>query len=255
MIKFFRKIRQNLLMENKTSKYFKYAIGEIVLVVIGILIALQISNWNESLKGKKLVKIYVEGLVRDLKQDSTDLNSAIQFHKENGIGLKALINLKNRDINKTSVNDSIYKLFRKYGVNLVVFISNNNTLTQLKNTGDLALFSKRVRDSIISHENDYERVKSQGDFYRDSYKNNQELSKKNIDYTVLINTLYFKDRKHTGRKLPKINFTNNLKMEFFNELSLLKGTSDHYLENYLKLYLQKTERLISFLTEEYSLKN
>ena len=47
MIKFFRKIRQNLLMENKTGKYFKYAIGEIVLVVIGILIALQINNWNE----------------------------------------------------------------------------------------------------------------------------------------------------------------------------------------------------------------
>lgn len=48
MIKFFRKIRQKLLMENKTSKYFKYAIGEIVLVVIGILIALQINNWNIS---------------------------------------------------------------------------------------------------------------------------------------------------------------------------------------------------------------
>jgi hypothetical protein len=47
MIKFFRKIRQNLLIENKTSKYFKYAIGEIILVVIGILVALQINNWNE----------------------------------------------------------------------------------------------------------------------------------------------------------------------------------------------------------------
>ena len=50
MIKFFRKIRQNLLMENKTGKYFKYAIGEIILVVIGILIALQINTWNEGRK-------------------------------------------------------------------------------------------------------------------------------------------------------------------------------------------------------------
>ena len=50
MIKFFRKIRQNLLMENKTGTYFKYAIGEIILVVIGILIALQINNWNENRK-------------------------------------------------------------------------------------------------------------------------------------------------------------------------------------------------------------
>ena len=50
MIKFFRNIRQNLLNEGKTNKYIKYAIGEIVLVVIGILIALQINNWNENRK-------------------------------------------------------------------------------------------------------------------------------------------------------------------------------------------------------------
>ena len=51
MIKFFRNIRKSLLNEGKTSKYLKYAIGEIVLVVIGILIALQINNWNEHRKG------------------------------------------------------------------------------------------------------------------------------------------------------------------------------------------------------------
>ena len=53
MIKFFKKIRQNLLMENKTGKYLKYAIGEIVLVVIGILIALGINNWNQNQGIKK----------------------------------------------------------------------------------------------------------------------------------------------------------------------------------------------------------
>ena len=52
MIKFFRHIRQRLLSEGKTGKYFKYAIGEIILVVIGILIALQINNWNENRKNK-----------------------------------------------------------------------------------------------------------------------------------------------------------------------------------------------------------
>jgi len=55
-MKFFRKIRQNLLVENKKGKYFKYAIGEIVLVVIGILIALSISNWNEKRKINEEIK-------------------------------------------------------------------------------------------------------------------------------------------------------------------------------------------------------
>ena len=67
MIKFFRKIRQNLLMENKTGKYFKYAIGEIVLVVIGILIALQINNWNELRKEKEQESI----ILSDIKEDLT----------------------------------------------------------------------------------------------------------------------------------------------------------------------------------------
>ncbi len=53
-MKFFRKIRQNLLLENKAEKYLKYAIGEIFLVVIGILIALSINNWNQKIKKEKL---------------------------------------------------------------------------------------------------------------------------------------------------------------------------------------------------------
>ena len=77
MIKFFRKIRQQLLMENKTSKYFKYAIGEIILVVIGILIALQINNWNEHKKTKgfeiKILKEIRSNLLVDLVEINEDL--------------------------------------------------------------------------------------------------------------------------------------------------------------------------------------
>lgn len=59
MIKFFRKIRQSLINQGKTSKYFKYALGEIVLVVIGILIALQINNWNEQRNNKVKLESYI----------------------------------------------------------------------------------------------------------------------------------------------------------------------------------------------------
>ena len=58
MRKIFRKIRYDLMKKNKTGKYLKYAIGEIVLVVIGILIALQINNWNENKKKYKLRTAY-----------------------------------------------------------------------------------------------------------------------------------------------------------------------------------------------------
>ena len=60
MIKFFRKIRFNLIGTKETGKYFKYAIGEIILVVIGILIALQVNNWNENRIEHNRIKKYAK---------------------------------------------------------------------------------------------------------------------------------------------------------------------------------------------------
>ncbi len=77
MIKFFRKIRQNLLIENKTGKYFKYAVGEIILVVIGILIALSINNWNEKRKQKETLYGIFQIIKEDILIDLTEINSFI----------------------------------------------------------------------------------------------------------------------------------------------------------------------------------
>ena len=73
MIKFFRKIRQNLLIENKTGAYFKYAIGEIILVVIGILIALQINHWNENRKENSSLQILTENLNNEFEKNLIEL--------------------------------------------------------------------------------------------------------------------------------------------------------------------------------------
>ncbi|KPQ08630.1 MAG: hypothetical protein HLUCCX10_17225, partial [Algoriphagus marincola HL-49] len=82
MIKFFRKIRQQLLTENKFSKYLLYAIGEIILVVIGILIALQINNWNEERKELKRSKDFLTEFKKDLKKDTLGMNRVIKLVKK-----------------------------------------------------------------------------------------------------------------------------------------------------------------------------
>jgi hypothetical protein len=79
MIKFFRKIRQKLLQEGKTSQYLKYAVGEIFLVVIGILIALSINNWNDARKQRILEKEFIEGVKNDLKQDKAYIQEIIEM--------------------------------------------------------------------------------------------------------------------------------------------------------------------------------
>jgi Family of unknown function (DUF6090) len=81
MIKFFRHFRKELLMKNKTSKYLKYAIGEIVLVVIGILIALQINNWNDDrvakLEKEAQLQSNLKEIYYDLKRDVIVLDTII----------------------------------------------------------------------------------------------------------------------------------------------------------------------------------
>lgn len=80
MIKFFRRIRQQLLTENKFSKYLLYALGEIVLVVIGILIALQINNWNQDrIKKQEEVKIY-QTIKRQIADDLNEITRVINLN-------------------------------------------------------------------------------------------------------------------------------------------------------------------------------
>ena len=90
MIKFFRHIRKSLLMENKTSpndsggrvgKYFKYALGEIILVVIGILIALQINNWNQDRLHSISLKGHLKSLTQAIQHDINEQSISMEFNE------------------------------------------------------------------------------------------------------------------------------------------------------------------------------
>lgn len=82
MIKFFRKIRQKLLSENKFSQYLKYAIGEIALLVIGILIALSINNWNEKRKENQLWENYKDNLRVEIESNFSETIRLLDWHQQ-----------------------------------------------------------------------------------------------------------------------------------------------------------------------------
>jgi len=146
MLKFFRNIRQNLLTEGKTGKYLKYAIGEIVLVVIGILIALQINNWNEERKLKATTDVYVERLINDIVADTTAIH--------NGLGLrhKTIANIDayfqyyqtTKTTLKTAVDSAI-----NVQTELLRYIPINQTYEDMKSTGSLNLLNQQ-QQKILS---------------------------------------------------------------------------------------------------------
>ena len=133
MIKFFRKIRYELLEKNKTGKYLKYAFGEIVLVVIGILIALQINNWNEERKIKQKETIILKELLASI---NSDLKSYEIFYdsrlerKANGIdSLFAYI------FDKKEIKDSLFMDFYTNMSENILVRFDNGSFEGLKSSG------------------------------------------------------------------------------------------------------------------------
>ena len=109
MIKFFRKIRQKLLSENNFSKYLIYAIGEIVLVVIGILIALSLNNWNDSKKKKIEERVLLTELMKNLEINITQIKEDIEWDSVAISSGKIIMNVLN---NKISYSDTLGNHFQ-----------------------------------------------------------------------------------------------------------------------------------------------
>jgi hypothetical protein len=111
MIKIFRHIRQNLIMENKTSKYFKYAIGEILLVVIGILIALSINNWNQNRINKQNEKLILNELHKEFISNKIQLDTVLFVNKRSFQSVKYLQSKLPIDMEKINLDSLAYHLY------------------------------------------------------------------------------------------------------------------------------------------------
>jgi hypothetical protein len=152
MIKFFRKIRQRLLTENKFSKYLLYAIGEIVLVVIGILIALQINNWNAEQKIKKEEIVILNNLLESLY--SAKEQSDIEIFNENQLKESLLVALgKNSNKSKLGINTLSDSLFYHILWNSNTALPVLNSYSDIKNTGKIGIVTnRRIRESFTNLE-------------------------------------------------------------------------------------------------------
>jgi hypothetical protein len=171
MIKFFRKIRYELMIKNKTGKpalpagrYFKYAIGEIILVVIGILIALSINNWNEERKTREKEVVYLNNIKNDLQLSILEIEQFITTRKSQ-------INSANivmEHFNGKPVND--WNSFNKHIIDIYMwqsFYLIDNTYQELKNSGNFAIISNNsIKNGLLNLDLLYKKLKYTEDHWR-----------------------------------------------------------------------------------------
>ena len=146
-MRLFRRVRQKLILDNKKIKYIKYALGEIILVVIGILIALQINNWNQSVKDKKSLNEYLVKIKYHTLEDIKQLEELSKGRKQIADLCKKA---RNSILNKTE-NDNLF-LFKISGSAFVDFYfkPNSGGYESLKNSEYYGKINNTKLDSLLA---------------------------------------------------------------------------------------------------------
>lgn len=250
MIKFFRVIRQNLLSEGKTGKYLKYAIGEILLVVIGILIALSINNWNENQKTKVQIKNSLLALKNDLAQDTVLIKERLPFIIEQ---YQLNESLRARVAKEGATLDTLIQIMRhEFNPNWSAqIVYNTNAYNGLNQTGLIEIISDSLRADIKNFYNKKfflkDRIEKTTNDYRGkitSYVNTYTFGSTQIhDQGPLIDSLVWEkiDNSHLAATFQGIsNFKRILFTETKEELEFSISNSRSLLEH-IDAYLNNSK--------------
>ncbi len=190
MIKFFRHIRRSLINENNMGKYFKYAIGEILLVVIGILIALQINNWNEHRKDKQKSINYHKRLLEDV---NLIITSSEKLYDRSTLTLQAISETIKILEKGTISNDKEQSIFDDAIIKFPRFsypVPELSTFDEMKSNGDLNLItSKELLKTINSFNSGLNLTKKVFEKHALNVQSNMINYSKYIKFSVDPNTL------------------------------------------------------------------
>lgn len=161
MIKYFRHIRKSLLEKGKVSKYLKYAVGEILLVVIGILIALQVNTWNEQRIMNSQEQEILKGLEVEFKININRLEKVLQLHHKSIKSANKLMSYFNTDINdfpETKFDSLLFHVQnvwtfnpRKGLLNSVITSGQINLISNIELKNQLASFEDMINDTEQEH--------------------------------------------------------------------------------------------------------
>tara|TARA_R110002049_G_scaffold239565_1_gene412869 strand:+ start:2882 stop:3652 length:771 start_codon:yes stop_codon:yes gene_type:complete len=252
MIKLFRSIRQNLIMENKTGKYLKYAIGEIILVVIGILIALQINNWNENSKTNIKEQILLVALKQELTTNLKELNGIIEVNRKRNEAAHKLVSVLSPKEAKLS-NIEISKLWYNTFAREAVYKPSLGVINEAISSGSLSIIKNiKLRDFFASMESELQLLKSQEetvfDWRMQCFQTTSKLGNVRI---LLFDTLDPEIAKKLGVSAFENSNVELLQSKTFeNNIVLFIGTTNHLQTGFLIPLKNKMDNAMKLLNIE-----
>jgi hypothetical protein len=182
MIKFFRKIRQKMLTEKKFNKYLIYAIGEIVLVVVGILIALQINGWNERRKDRVQEIVVLQEIAKTLEVNIELLNGYIAKIERTASSSRVIISVIE---NKLPYQDTLDRHFHQARVWYSDKFLSSAGYEEFKNAGFDIILSRDLKDKILGlFENTFPQTQETIDIFQGGYWHSMNEYSRNNFYGI-----------------------------------------------------------------------
>tara|TARA_R110001632_G_scaffold43376_1_gene109883 strand:+ start:42766 stop:43479 length:714 start_codon:yes stop_codon:yes gene_type:complete len=171
--------------QNKTSRYFKYAIGEIILVVIGILIALQINNWNENRKLQAKAYDYLQRLKVDLDNVSLDVNRNVKStERRYKLALVALEALESKVLLPSKQQD--FERYLRAYFKFEISAQNTTAYNEMISSGDVGLIKNEwLRNAFAELSDHRDFLIELNQTNHNAYKNNSQLIEKHVLYNIL----------------------------------------------------------------------
>jgi hypothetical protein len=242
MLPFFRKIRYRLAKDNQFFKYSRYAIGEIVLVVVGILIALYINDWNKHRKDGIKKMVYKKALIEDLRKDTAQLIGQIRFTAEAIKFHQGFV----KKIEKRDVTfDTIFRLYTSHDHGQMGLKQpNKTTFESLLSTGDIELFSDKEIEAMMLF---YSKIELNyfliGDRYGYAYEILKELTEKyGFLWKVNKDNLVYETLTKDMNQKDFVRLFDLSEYRFLDAVSLSNRRSEQLLKD--------TNNLLSMLAEE-----
>jgi len=180
MIKFFRHIRQRMLSENKMSKYLLYALGEIILVVIGILIALSINNWNSDRQLRVQEQEFLTSLKNEFSINLDLLNESIKEVDLQKQHIEALLQLFDSNVSDNMSDSTIASLIYPVLSSYERYNPSTGVLTDVTGSGNLNLIlNKELRQDLAAFGTALHNLKSQESNSKANWKSLKDHYNKN----------------------------------------------------------------------------
>ncbi len=254
MLRFFRTIRKKLMEQNKVRTYFWYALGEIFLVVIGILIALQINNWNEARIIKNQEYKLLLSLKEEFEQNLIELQEVIKINKANIKGANEFASALSPDRVMFSEKEIAQIWDKTFRVD-AIFRPSSGVLSEAINSGNLSIIQNReLKTALASWEAKIEELKVHEEnvflFRMAAYDHLRENGnfRKILDHSRETEIWY----QLENSPFPSSNKTLLRSSQFENDLLLFIGTSVYFeykylipLEEYLKSSIELLNKEIA----------